>query len=166
MSAAVFQRSVPPPPPSVTNAPLDPSLSDRAALQAAINEPSCSACHHFTDPLGYALGNFAADGAWRNFDHDRPVDATGEFYRDDGSSIGFNGISEFGVQAAKTCEATLALADGFLRAALVINQVPEGTRDALFAANKDRFRQAFVRSGRSYPDLVRAYAQSPLGLEP
>jgi hypothetical protein len=42
--------------------------------------PSCNACHGVMDPLGFALENFDAIGAWRATDRDAgtPIDASGQ----------------------------------------------------------------------------------------
>ncbi|MBX5462686.1 MAG: DUF1592 domain-containing protein [Steroidobacteraceae bacterium] len=51
------------------------------------SNPSCNGCHGVMDPLGFALENFDAVGAWRDKDRfaGTPIDATGEL--PDGSSI-------------------------------------------------------------------------------
>ena len=43
-------------------------------------KPSCNACHGVMDPLGFALENFDAIGAWRAKDRDAgtPIDARGK----------------------------------------------------------------------------------------
>ena len=71
----------PPPPPDV------PSLPDRGAggrpasgrerLEQHRENPICATCHSQMDPLGFALENFDAVGAWRTSDGDVPVDASG-----------------------------------------------------------------------------------------
>ena len=44
------------------------------------------------DPLGFALENFDATGAWRDKDGDFPIDASGRMRGADGKT--FNGASE------------------------------------------------------------------------
>ena len=71
----------PPPPPDV------PSLPDRGAggrpasgrerLEQHRENPVCATCHAQMDPLGFALENFDAVGAWRTSDGGIPVDASG-----------------------------------------------------------------------------------------
>jgi mono/diheme cytochrome c family protein len=72
----------PPPPPDV------PALKDKGAngqrqsvrqrLEEHRQNPACATCHSQMDPLGFALENFDAIGAWRSHDDGRtPVDATG-----------------------------------------------------------------------------------------
>ena len=41
--------------------------------------PSCASCHSMFDPLGLALENFDATGAWRITDGGSPIDASGTF---------------------------------------------------------------------------------------
>lgn len=72
----------PAPPPGVeTNIDGDGTqvitASVRQRLDAHRNNPSCSACHSVIDPVGFALENFDAIGAWRERDGDALVDARG-----------------------------------------------------------------------------------------
>jgi hypothetical protein len=40
--------------------------------------PVCASCHRVLDPLGFALENFDAVGAWRTRDGGQPVDVSGQ----------------------------------------------------------------------------------------
>lgn len=69
----------PPPPPDV------PALQDkhdgrlltaREQLELHRSKPACAACHVKMDPLGFALENFDAVGAYRLKDADQPIDAS------------------------------------------------------------------------------------------
>jgi hypothetical protein len=40
--------------------------------------PACANCHKLMDPIGLALENFDAVGAWRTVDAGAPIDASGE----------------------------------------------------------------------------------------
>lgn len=83
----------PPPPPNI------PSLEDaapaeqlrkmnlRETLALHAREPLCASCHNRMDPLGLALENFNAMGAWRDADLGQPISPagkliTGETFRD------------------------------------------------------------------------------------
>lgn len=73
----------PPPPPNV------PELSEkendvagaslRQRMEVHRRNPSCANCHAKMDPIGFALENFNAVGAFRSKDGKFDVDATGEF---------------------------------------------------------------------------------------
>ena len=71
----------PPPPPGVdTNLaetkPDAPPATIRERLAQHRTNPSCASCHSVIDPLGFALEQFDAIGAWRTVDESgRPVDA-------------------------------------------------------------------------------------------
>ena len=81
----------PPPPPP----PVVPALPERSALARPMTmrermeqhraNPQCASCHKAMDPLGFALENFDAVGAWRVRDGRVPIDASGIFV--DGSDI-------------------------------------------------------------------------------
>ena len=81
----------PAPPPGVeTNIDGDGTqvitASVRQRLDAHRKNPSCAACHSVIDPVGFALENFDAIGAWRERDGDTPVDARGTLV--DGTQVG------------------------------------------------------------------------------
>ena len=47
--------------------------------------PVCASCHKVMDPIGFALENFDAVGAWRAREAAGPIDASGELA--DGSKV-------------------------------------------------------------------------------
>ena len=47
--------------------------------------PACASCHKIMDPIGFALENFDAVGAWRTEDAGAPIDASGELA--DGTTV-------------------------------------------------------------------------------
>jgi len=59
------------------------SVRERMEMHRA-NEP-CRSCHKIMDPLGFALDNFDATGAWRVHDGPFPVDPNGQLY--DGTKV-------------------------------------------------------------------------------
>ncbi|MEP7352190.1 MAG: DUF1592 domain-containing protein [Acidobacteriota bacterium] len=85
---------VPPPPASVPPLPEkkdgDKPRTMREQMAEHRANPVCAACHKTLDPIGFALENFDAVGAWRNQDAGVPIDATGELA--DGTKI--NGVVE------------------------------------------------------------------------
>jgi mono/diheme cytochrome c family protein len=71
-----------PPPPNVP--PLKENgevqaLTIRQQMEEHRNNPVCASCHKLMDPLGFAMENFDAVGAWRTRDVGGPIDASGEF---------------------------------------------------------------------------------------
>ena len=46
-------------------------------MEAHRTNPTCSTCHRIFEPIGLALENFDAVGAWRIQDEGFPIDATG-----------------------------------------------------------------------------------------
>jgi len=72
----------PPPPPPADVPGLEEvaviaprTMRERLELHRAT--PGCAGCHSLIDPLGFALENFDAVGAWRELDAGTPVDARG-----------------------------------------------------------------------------------------
>jgi hypothetical protein len=81
---------VPPPPADVP--PLKESadrngrtLSMRERMEEHRDNPACASCHSIMDPLGFALENFDAVGAWRTHESRVPIDASGQLM--DGSRV-------------------------------------------------------------------------------
>jgi hypothetical protein len=76
----------PPPPPNVpalddTKAAIGGKmLSTRERMEEHRKNPACTSCHRVIDPLGLALENFDATGAWRIKDNEVPVDSVGDLY--------------------------------------------------------------------------------------
>jgi hypothetical protein len=72
--------SEPPPPPADVKVPSDDVITAstaRAFLAAHRENPTCSTCHNMMDPVGLALENYDAIGAWRDTDHGQTIDASG-----------------------------------------------------------------------------------------
>ena len=73
----------PPPPPANVDTSLDQNpgaaaLGIRERLDRHRADRLCASCHSIIDPLGFALENFDATGAWRDIDETgEPVDARG-----------------------------------------------------------------------------------------
>ena len=88
----------PPPPPPADVPPLpeqehtNQSASLRQRMEQHRNSPECANCHAQMDPLGFALENFDATGAWRDKDGKFPIDPSGKIRGESGKS--FNGARE------------------------------------------------------------------------
>jgi hypothetical protein len=83
----------PPPPANVPGLPAEPGAAPktmRERLDVHRENPGCAGCHALIDPLGFALENFDAVGAWRTFDAGGAVDASGSL--PDGTPLG--GVGE------------------------------------------------------------------------
>jgi len=71
----------PPPnvPPLKENAPGDKAQSVRERLEEHRKNAACASCHKLMDPLGFALENFDAVGAYRSLSEaGTPIDASGQ----------------------------------------------------------------------------------------
>jgi uncharacterized protein DUF1588/uncharacterized protein DUF1592/uncharacterized protein DUF1585 len=81
-----------PPPPPPPNVPLFKENKENGKPQSVRqtmelhrqNEP-CHSCHQLMDPIGLALENFDAVGAWRTKDSGLPIDASSKMF--DGSKL-------------------------------------------------------------------------------
>ena len=81
----------PPPRPPADIPPLDENehgeepATMRERLAAHRAQPQCAACHRLMDPLGFALENFDAVGAWRAFDSGEAIEPTDTLF--DGTTL-------------------------------------------------------------------------------
>jgi hypothetical protein len=80
---------VPPPPPDVPSLKGDEDGRKPRTLREQMAEhrasPTCATCHKVMDPVGFALENFDAVGAWRTREPGGPIDATGQLA--DGTAV-------------------------------------------------------------------------------
>jgi hypothetical protein len=78
----------PPPPPPPDVPPLDEDVAPqtmRERMEQHRRSPACASCHRVMDPIGFALENFDAVGAWRTTEAAAPIDASGQLW--DGTPI-------------------------------------------------------------------------------
>ncbi|MCW3097436.1 MAG: hypothetical protein JWL77_3054 [Chthonomonadaceae bacterium] len=74
----------PPPEPPANVPPLQEASSEtrlrtvRERLEEHRRNPACASCHTMMDPIGFALENYDATGAWRSRDSGFAIDATGQ----------------------------------------------------------------------------------------
>ena len=100
----------PPPPPPPTVPPLEEAVDNevvrsvRERMEHHRANPACNSCHQIIDPIGMALENFDATGAWRRTDGGVPIDPSGEMY--DGTKLD---------GPVSLREAVLARPEGFVR---------------------------------------------------
>jgi mono/diheme cytochrome c family protein len=94
-----------PPPPPANVPPLEtrPGAAPRTIRErmAAHRAPGCVSCHQLIDPLGFALEEFDAVGAWRTHEAGAPVDASSRLT--DGRAV--NGVSQLRAALAERPEA-------------------------------------------------------------
>jgi hypothetical protein len=72
--------SPPPPPPDDVPALVEANLGEAASMRERLTQhranPACAACHDSMDPIGFALENYDASGAWRTKDGNFEVDSS------------------------------------------------------------------------------------------
>ena len=76
----ILDAPPPPPPPDVPNldeAKVGQTASLREQLEQHRANPACASCHNLMDPIGFAMENYDAVGAWRSKDGNFPIDPSG-----------------------------------------------------------------------------------------
>jgi len=125
--------------------------SFRDLLAQHASQKSCAGCHAKIDPLGFAMDNYDAIGAWRTGTKDQPLDTTGVL--PGGEKI--NGIDELKqVILSRKDEFARNLAEQLLSYALgrKLDYYDEPTLREIEAAMK--------KSEYKFPALVKAVAES------
>jgi hypothetical protein len=168
LSQALFGLQVPPPPQGLPPSdPPDDGLTGREHLERQVAPPPCAGCHGIFDPLGVSLEHFDAQGNYRTLDAGKPVDASGSFrLPTTGAVKNYVDNPDLSRQLVFTCDATRGFVDQFLRIALEKAGTPFEAPQMILEESQVRVEQAFVRGGRTYRALVKAYAQSPAALRP
>jgi hypothetical protein len=115
----------------------------RERVERHMSDASCRGCHIQMDPYGLALEHFDALGAHRPTDDGLAIDARGDV---DGQP--FDGARELGALLAGHPDVAACFASRFYEFAL-------GTQIGAGAPISD-FVDAFERSGRQFPELLRA----------
>jgi hypothetical protein len=78
------------------NPNLHPGLTTRQRVDLQTGEVSCQVCHSKINPLGFALENFDAVGAYRELENDNLIDAAGGYVTREGETVSFTGGRELG----------------------------------------------------------------------
>jgi cytochrome c553 len=110
LSRSVLGRVLRPPAQAV--APLSPEVHanlttrERVALQT--QPEACQGCHNMINPLGFTLEHFDAIGRYRDSDRDRPIDASGSYFTQDGEEKKFRGEKELAAFLADSEESQTA----------------------------------------------------------
>jgi hypothetical protein len=146
----------PPPPPPANFALAEgevgaASKTIRERMERHRASPACAGCHRVMDPLGFALENFDAVGAWRSRDGRLPIDASGELT--DGSKVD-------GVIALR--RALVARPDVFLRTfseKLLVYALGRGLAPADMPAVRGIVSSAGTRN-HTFPELVMGVVNS------
>jgi hypothetical protein len=168
MARALFDFDVPQAPPDVHWALSENlSTSRRRQLEWLTGAPQCANCHALFDPLGVSLEHFDEQGEFREEDNDEAVDSAGSYrFPTSDLTVEFSDSTALGEQLAETCSVHLAFSAQFLSGALLLSGRSDEERAALYDDSLARVQQGFIRGGRTYRALTRAYAQSPAVLRP
>ncbi len=109
----------PGPPPNVPELPASEAVVASTTVRQRLEEhrknPACANCHAKMDPIGFALENFDAVGAYREKDGAFDIDASGEF--SDGTK--FSGVNDLkSIITARRAEVARCLCEKLMTYAL------------------------------------------------
>ena len=142
----------PPPGLNVMAPEPKPGSTTRELLERHVTDPSCAACHHLMDPIGFGYGNFDGIGRWRAMEGGKAIDSGGHLEATDVDGT-FRGPVELaqklaGSQQVRECVMTTML--GYV-------QGPGAGGDACLTT---RLRKSFDDSRHDLRALILAIAQS------
>ena len=104
VAQALLCRTVPSPPPGVDTTlatPMaDPNATLRERLELHRSNAACAACHAMMDPIGLGLEQFDGIGQFRETDHGKPIDVTGQV-----DGVAFANAAELGSVLRRNAEA-------------------------------------------------------------
>jgi hypothetical protein len=150
--------SKPPAPPAMIPA-FEPNKSTEGTLRQKLEKlhtsmgASCTGCHAFIDPMGFALEHYDGAGLWRDQDNKLPVDASGTLA---GTDLKFDGAAEMSKLIAEDPRFPACMAKHIMTYALG-RKMTDADKPALEDLGK-----RFSGAGFKVPSLVDMVAQSPL----
>jgi mono/diheme cytochrome c family protein len=151
----------PPPPDVPALKEPEPGAATKTMREQMVEHranPACASCHKVMDPIGFAMENFDAVGAWRSHDAGAPIDASGELA--DGSKVdGVVALRQALVSHPDVFVGTLTekLLTYALGRGLDAPDMP-AVRSIVASASRDRYRFSSIVSGivTSTPFQMRA----------
>jgi Protein of unknown function (DUF1592)/Protein of unknown function (DUF1588)/Protein of unknown function (DUF1595)/Protein of unknown function (DUF1585) len=145
-----------PPPPANVNFQIVQDVNNpefktaRERLSAHNESPACAGCHKITDPIGLALENYTAVGAFRTHENGAPIDPSGEFE---------------GKTYANAMDLTRLIRDSESASSCVVQRTLEyGVGRTLVRSEEawvEALNRSFAASGYQYPALLKQIATSP-----
>lgn len=153
-------QELPAPPPTAGGVPeVDPDATTRERFGQHSDDPACSSCHRFIDPVGFAFEGFDAVGVARTQDAGAPIDTSGrieglEALYDD-SSVDFGGIAAMARLLAESESAPRCFSRQWYRYSF-------GRLDDIEdVCAVDHLQAAFLESGGDIKELLVAITQLP-----
>jgi hypothetical protein len=150
-------QKVPDPPANVDFTAFDAAVHDKASptardrLEDHQTNPTCSACHKVTDPLGLTLENFDGGGSFRAKENGADIDLSGSL-----EGVKFNGALGLGQALHDSPDVTHCLVDKVYRFGLGRKLTEQED------AYTEQFDKTFAANGYRVPDLMRAIATSTI----
>jgi hypothetical protein len=148
-------QPIPDPPPNAQdeNPPFTPTTTAREWSAARMAKAVCGSCHKVFDAMGYGLEGYDAIGRWRDLDHGKKVDTSGELIGSDVDGK-FVGAVELGKLLAKSKTVSDCMATQWFRFAA--GRTDTG-RDQ---CSLDILRQKFTESGGDMRELLVQFTQT------
>ena len=118
-------EETPPPPDDVDDVlpeddPDAPPTTTREKLEQHRADPVCAACHALIDPMGLALENYDALGAFRDAENGLPIDASASFEGEN-----FDGVADLATYLAQSERVTDCIAHNLLSYAIGLDVTEE-----------------------------------------
>ncbi len=130
----------------------EPGVTTRERLKQHTDNPACSGCHEFMDPIGFAFENFDGLGRWRDTEQGKPIDNQGQlnFTDVDGPFKGVSGLVE---KLAVSTKVRDCVTGTFLR-------FVSGTESQLDTCAESKLKEAFIASRGDLRELIVAITRT------
>lgn len=155
---ALLCQPPPPAPASVDTTPpkLDPNATTRERFLQHTEDPACSGCHQFIDPIGLGLENYDELGRYRDNENGLAVDASGKLVglRDQDANGTFDGAVDLAKRLSESAQAQACFVSKWYQYA---SGRGEGSRDA---CTTNELKASFAASGGKLRELLVAYVLS------
>jgi hypothetical protein len=109
----VLGRTLRPPNEAFTpiNPDLHPDLTTRQRVELQTGEAKCQVCHEKINGLGFVLENYDTVGRFREFEKEKPIDATGSYVTRSGQRVTFNSVKDLAKFLAENKDAHRAFVE-------------------------------------------------------
>ena len=135
---------------------IDPNKTTRERYAQHREDPACSGCHVFIDPLGFGFEHYDQFGLWREMENNFEVDASGELTGVQPVELEgpYYGAVELAQRLAQSDTFEQCAVDNWFRYAYGREQVAEDD------CTMEYLRETFEESNGNVPELILALTKT------
>lgn len=149
-------QSIPPPPPNVPNAAIQPvaNATTRQRFEQHTKSAFCASCHNLFDPFGNGFEHYDGIGRYRDTENGQPIDSSGVISGTRDIDGPFDGVVELGTKLSRSADVISCTSRYMYRFAA-------GRLDNdSDACSLDGITDKFANSGGDFAELMGAIAKT------